>query len=207
MQGRGGKDRGRAARTPWGNAACYSRTMATSRRLIRIGVLTVVGLAVLVLNPVFGVFAGPSFGAEELRAAVEGTWRLTVQAEDGTARAVTFRLAQGSEVEGGHASAHALVRPAAACGRRTLVKSAGACLDETRMPLEVTRIADGGERRQADAGEVTVIGTRFDRAELRVRVAEIQVSASVTPAGEVQRVSSAGDARRELASTLVRIAR
>jgi hypothetical protein len=33
------------------------------------------------------------------------------------------------------------------------------------------------------------------------------VSASVTPAGEARRVSSAGDAGRELPSTLVRIAR
>ena len=69
-----------------------------------------VGLAVLVLNPVFGVLGGPRFGAEELRAAVEGTWRLTVRGEDGAARTVTFRIAQGREVEGGHASAHALIR-------------------------------------------------------------------------------------------------
>jgi hypothetical protein len=182
--------------------------MATSRRRIRIGVFTVVGLAVLVLNPVFGVLAGPSFGAEELRAAVEGTWQLTVRGEVGAARTVTFRLAQGSEVEGGHASARALIRPAAACGHRTLIKSAGACKYGTRMPLEVTLIAEGGERRQAEAGELLVFGTRFDQGLLRVPVAELEVSASVTPAGEVRSaVSSLGDAGRALHSTLVRIAR
>lgn len=181
--------------------------MATPRWQIRIGVCAVVGLAVLVLNPVFGVLAGTSFGADELRAAVEGTWRLTVRGDDGAARTVTFRIAQGSEVEGGHASARALIRPAAACGRRTLVKSAGACLDETRMPLEVTLLADGGQRREAEAGEFWVIGTRFDQARLSVRVAEFRVSARVTPAGEAQSVSSSDDTGRELPSTLVRIAR
>jgi hypothetical protein len=196
-----------AARNKVATAACYSRTMATSRRRIRIGVLTVVGVAVLVLNPVFGVLDRPSFGAEELRAAIEGTWRLTVRDEDGAERTVTFRLAQGSEVEGGHASARALVRPAAACGRRTLVKSAGACRDHTWMPLEVTLIAEGGERPQAETGELLVFGTRFDHALLEVSVAELRVSASVTPAGEVRSVSSLGDAGRALSSTLVRIAR
>jgi hypothetical protein len=181
--------------------------MGRSRRRILIGVCTVVGLAVLVLSPMVDLIPRPNFGADELRAAVEGTWQLTVRGEDGTARTVTFRLVQGSEVEGGHASAHALIRPAAACGRRTLVRSAGACKDTTRMPLEVTRIADGGERREAEAGELMVFGTRFDHALLSVRVAELQVSASVTPAGEVGQVSSSGDAGQEFPSTLVRIAR
>src|ERR1041384_1083901 len=66
-----------AARNKGASATRYRRTMATSRRRIRIGVLTVVGVAVLVLNPVFGVLGRPSFGAEELRVAVEGTWQLT----------------------------------------------------------------------------------------------------------------------------------
>lgn len=195
------------ARNKVASAACYSGTMATSRRRIRIGVFTVVGLAVLVLNPVFGVLAGPSFGAEALRAAVEGTWRLTARGEDGAARTVTFRLAQGREVEGGHASARGLIRTAAACGHRTLIKSAGACKYGTRMPLEVTLIAEGGERRQAEAGELTVFGSSFDQAFLQVRIAELEVSASVTPAGEVRSVESFGDAGRALSSTLVRIAR
>jgi hypothetical protein len=181
--------------------------MTTSRQLSRLLIFTVVGLAVLVLNPVFGVLGRPSFGAEELRAAVEGTWRLTVRGGEGAAQTVTFRLAQGSKVEGEHASAHALVRPAAACGDRTLVKTAGACRDVTRMPLEVTLIADRDERRQAEAGELMVVGGSFDWADLQVRVAELQVSARVTPAGEVRSVSSLGDAGRELPSTLVRIAR
>ncbi|HEX8112363.1 MAG TPA: hypothetical protein VF516_31745 [Kofleriaceae bacterium] len=177
-----------------------------ARQLIRM-LAVVVGLAVMVFNPEYGVFSGPSFGAAELRAAVEGTWRLTVRGEDGTSRSVTFRLAQGSEVEGKHAAVHALVRPAAACGRRSLVKPAGACVDVTRMPLEVTLVADGGERRQAEPGEFVVDGSAFHQGELEVRVAELRVRASVTPAGEVQDVSSVGPARRALPSTLVRIAR
>jgi hypothetical protein len=181
--------------------------MARSRRLILIGVCTVVGLAVLVLSPMIDLVPRPNFGADELRAAVEGTWRLTVRDENGAEGTVTFRLAQGSEVEGEHASAHTLIRPAAACGRRTLVRSAGACKDITRMPLEVTLIADGGERRQAGAGEITVVGTTFAEADLRVRVPHVWVSASVTPAGEARSVSSSGELGQEFSSTLERIAR
>lgn len=181
--------------------------MAASRRRIRVLVFTVVGLAALVLNPVFGVLGGPRFGAEELRAAVEGTWRLTVRGEGGAAQTLTFRLAQSREVEGGQASARSLIRPAAACGRRTLVRTAGACRNTTRMPLEVIWIADREERRPAETGELMVVGETFDWADLEVRVADLRVSARVTPAGEVRSVSSLGDAGRELPSTLVRIAR
>ena len=56
-------------------------------------------------------------------------------------------------------------------------------------------------------GELRVIGTRFDHALLRVRVAELRVSANVTPAGEVRQISTSGDAGRGLPSTLMRIAR
>ena len=197
----------RAPRAIGGARGAFCRDMTAWRQQIRVLVFTLVGLAVLVLNPVFGVLGGPRFGAEELRSAIEGTWRLTVRGEGGTAQTVTFRLAQGREVEGGHASAHALIRPAAACGGRTLVRTAGACLDVTRMPLEVTLIADRGERRQAEAGELLVVGETFDRADLEVRVDDLRVSAQVAPDGEVRSVSSLGDAGRALPSTLVRIAR
>ena len=166
-----------------------------------------VAVAVLVLNPVFGVFSEPGFGAEELRAAVEGTWRLTVRGADGSEQAVMFRLAQGSEVEGGQSSARALVRPAAACGTRTLVRTAGACGDVTRMPLEVRLIAQGVARRQAEPGEFVVLGTEFRDGQLRVTVGDVRLSAGVTARGEVVGVSSHGTAGRELASTLARIAR
>ena len=75
------------------------------------------------------------------------------------------------------------------------------------MPLEVTLIADGGERREVEPGEFVVSGRAFHQGALQVRVAELRVSASVTPAGEARSVSSLGDAGRTLPSTLVRIAR
>src|SRR5262249_39398906 len=147
-------------------------------------------------------FSGPSFGAAELRAAVEGTWRLTVRGEDGTEQTVTFRLAQGSEAEGGHASARALVRPAAAGGTRSRVRRAGACMDVTRMRVEVTRIAEGGEPQRVEPGEFMVFGNEFHLGELRISIAEVHVSARVTPGGEARDVSSYGVARRELRSAL-----
>jgi hypothetical protein len=76
-----------------------------------------------------------------------------------------------------------------------------------RIRIAVPLIADGGERRQAEGGELTVLRTRFDRAALRVRVAELRVSATVTRAGEARHLSSSWDAGRALPSTRVRIAR
>jgi hypothetical protein len=115
--------------------------------------------------------------------------------------------AQGSEAEGGHASARALVRPAAACGTRSLVKTAGPCVDAIRMPLEVTLIAEGGERRQAEPGSSWLAAASFHLGELRIHAAEVRVSARVTPDGEARDVSSHGATGRELPSTLGRIAR
>jgi len=180
--------------------------MAASRRLVRFVSVGTLGLAVLVLNPVFGVFSGPSFGADELRAAVEGTWRLTVATGEGAERTVTFALVQGAKPV--HAGAErTLVRSAAACGSRSLVRTAGACMDTTEMPLEVTLLADGARRPQPEPGELMVIGTRFEQGRLRVAVAELQVTATITPSGEAIGAASEADDGRGLRSTLVRIAR
>lgn len=179
---------------------------ATSRRIQWI-VTGAVAVAVLVLNPVSGVLSGPRFGAAELRAAVEGTWRLTVEGQGGENQTVTFRLAQGTAADLRQARAPGLVREAAACGGRSLVRSAGACMDETRMPLEVTLIAEGGEQRRTKPGEFRAAGDEFRGGELEVAVAEVQLRARVAPGGEVQWVSSYGAAGKPLPSTLVRIAR
>jgi hypothetical protein len=52
-----------------------------------------------------------------------------------------------------------------------------------------------------------VDGTEFRAGRLTVRVAELRLSARVTPGGDVQDVSSYGAAGQELPSARVRIAR
>jgi hypothetical protein len=181
--------------------------MAVSRRFIRFVVVGVLGVSVLVLSPML-LFDRLSyhFGADELRAAVEGTWVWSVTPEGGPAETLTFRLAQGHDAPKGHA-ARSLVRSADACGNRSLVRTAGACIDTTDMPLEVTVIADGPRRGEAARGELMVAGTRFESGSLTVRIGELSLYANVTPQGKVESLDSQRGDRVRVSSTLVRIAR
>jgi hypothetical protein len=180
--------------------------MAASRRFVRLAVLGGIALAVLVLNPWFWKSLGLDydFGTSELRAAVEGTWQLTVTPKDAPEEMVTFTLSQGSTVRQDHAS-RTLVRSADACGKRSLVKTARACLDTTTMPLEV-RIADGAARGRVGSGQLHVDGTRFVEGALSIAIGEIFVDALVTPTGTVERVYGQRGGG-ELPSRLARIAR
>src|SRR4051812_39013776 len=111
------------------------------RSWIKVVLAGTLGLAALVLNPWFGVTSGFDFDEAEMRAAIEGTWRLTVPPTRGAPRDITFRIAQGTAARPSLGLSRALVSPAAACGTRSLVRNAGACLDSTDMPLEITILA------------------------------------------------------------------
>ncbi len=183
--------------------------MAAAGRRIRWIVTGAVALAALVLNPVFGVLSGPHFAAAELRAAVEGTWQLKVD-EGGATRTVAFRIAEGTEADAASAgltSQLELIRPAAACGHRTLVRSAGACRDMTDMPLEVTLLAGGAAPERMRPGTFSVGGDEFKLGWLTVEVAGVVLHAEVTPAGEVEQVMIQRAEGQPLRSTLARIAR
>jgi hypothetical protein len=116
---------------------------------------------------------------------------------------VTFTLAQGSAVRQEHA-ARTLVRAADACGGRSLVKPAGACLDTTTMPLEV-RLAAAGAAPPVGAGELYVFGTQFRNGQLELEVGDIHVKAVVTPLGVIDQLSSYRG-HSELRSRLARVA-
>lgn len=174
--------------------------MALTRRFVKRTVITVVALAVLVLNPVFGLLSGYDFGAPEMRAAVEGTWQLTIASPSAPPRTITFTLAQGAESPDVHAT-RSLVRPAAACGHRSLVKAASACIDSTNMSLDVTMIADGQRQAQPQPGRFMVDGMRFRSGYLRVVVDGVSLEATLTPAGEVVSASSYVPGERDAAAT------
>jgi hypothetical protein len=143
------------------------------RRVIALGL----GLIVLVLSPIAYLWWPPSFhyGDAELRAAVEGTWQL-----EGP-RPLTFSIRQAKAAT--HSSVgRGLVRPAAACGSRTLVRAAEACMDVSEMPLEVATSAGPG------SGSFIVTSTEFRAGQLSLTVPGGYLSAMVAPDGSTHDV-------------------
>ena len=153
------------------------------RKLVAIAI----GLAVLILTPYFLFFSDVRFdyGEPEMRAAIEGTWRLNAPGR--TRLELTIAEAKAPVQH----TSRGLVRSAAACAHRTLVRSAEACMDITKMELAVTATpAVAGAR-----GTFTVVNTSFREGNLELVLGGISVSATVAPDGHVTQldVMSAGD--------------
>jgi hypothetical protein len=110
-----------------------------------------------------------------MRAAVEGTWRLSL---DG--RVTTLRITQGGQVDV-HA-ARELLKSAAACGSRTLIQSANACMTDTRMPLHIVALA--GPPLPVE-GTFMVVSTKFTRGDLELTIGDAHVEARLLPDGTV----------------------
>ncbi len=83
----------------------------------------------------------------------------------------------------------ALVRGAYACGGRTLVKSAGACIDWSEMPLVVTYVSgDTAFSTAAMSGTFKVYGLVFtagDQGELALTIGPYQILMEVTADGSL----------------------
>ncbi len=152
------------------------------------------------LVPVTAFFLNPSlacvgtdqpqfqYGAAEMQAAIAGNWTFTIAPNGATATAVTLQFDEASNVPGATAQAagRSLIRAAHACGTRTLVKSAGACTDDTSMPLAVTFVS--GETSLMNAvlsGVFRVSGTTFQGGLLEVMIGSYQIEASLLPDGTV----------------------
>lgn len=151
-----------------------------------------IAIAVLVLDPIgFWRF---QFDDADMRRAVEGTWQLTLTSQDDS-RTWRFTIAQRGRAE--HAS-RGLVRSADACGKRSFVRTAGACLEMSRMPLELA-LVDGP--RTDVRGELTVTGLTFEAGALELQVGDVYVDASIGPDGTVRRAEA-----RDLRVALVRTA-
>ncbi len=149
---------------------------------MRTPLLLVLAAGALVLDPASACIGSPSytFGEHELRAAVEGTWQLTITSPKGSAETYTLAITESDKPQ--HA-ARAWIKSAAACGSRSFVRNASACMDTTRMPLDVRIVAgpatDG-------SGELMVVGTKFEGAELRLGLGSRSINASITPKGVVE---------------------
>ncbi len=140
-------------------------------------IAVIVAAAFLFLDP-RALLGGYSYDERDLRTAIEGRWRL---AASGEAIELTIRQAD-HEV---HAHRSSLVRSADACGSRTLVRSAHACIDDTRMPLDIL-LATG---EHVD-GLFSVLGVDFRRGGLRFVLPDGRaVEARILPAGTADEVT------------------
>jgi hypothetical protein len=148
----------------------------------------VVPIVMFFLNPNVACVDEPEFqyGAEEMRAAVEGDWSITLTPDGGTATQVTVHVEQGTAPATAQGSGRALVRTAHACGTRTLVKGAGACSDISEMPLAVTYVSGDAAFSSATLrGNFSVLSLTFVVGELYLTLGSYQIHARVNEDGTV----------------------
>jgi len=131
-------------------------------------------VAAFLLNPNLACSDEPQFqyGAAEMRAAVEGDWSLTLTLESG-ALPVTIHVEQAAPapLAAGAQPGRQLLRPAHACGTRSLVKGAGACTDQSEMPLAVTYVSgDAAFASVPMSGQFMVYGLVFGSGEMTLTI-------------------------------------
>ena len=161
--------------------------------------------AVFILNPsACSQASDPQFqyGAEELRAAVEGTWDLTLKTDSGATATLALKFAQSasagpaSGARGDGVRGPALLREAHACGTRTLIASAAACVDLSEMPLDVAFesgdtaldgavIWDEARGRTSLGGYLRVYSLVFTQGELNLSLGDVRITAQILEDGTV----------------------
>jgi hypothetical protein len=149
--------------------------------------LWVLSVAVFLLNPSFACSDEPDFqfGAAEMQAAVAGDWAFTITPTGGYAMQVTVHIDQGTApATAARTAGLALVRAAHACGNRTLVKSAEACIETTQMPLAVGYVSGDAAFASATlSGWFNVHGLTFTMGELDLMIGPYQVLTRVNADG------------------------
>ncbi|HTA19176.1 MAG TPA: hypothetical protein VK989_07770 [Polyangia bacterium] len=158
--------------------------------------LWLVPVAIFFLNP--GFACGPpepqyQYGAAEMRAAVEGSWSFTLTPiTAGASKTVTLRIAQSTTAPAQEARApgRAFVRAAYACGNRTLVASASACVDSSSMPLAITFVSgDASLTNGPFSGMFIIESTTFVDGRLDLTVGSYQLSMQVRADGTIEQAS------------------
>jgi hypothetical protein len=168
-----------------------------------------VGLGAVLLNPGFGCGPDYQYGAEELRAAVEGTWQVAITAPDGTTTRLQIALEQGAQTASSARRTGALVREAAACGTRTLVKGAGACIDSTEMPLAGRVLSgDPGTGDWSVSGNLSVASLTFTTGSLSLAIGPQLLHGNLSSTGVVTNLrTTPGRETAPGTATMERIAR
>ena len=135
-------------------------------------VVVALGFAVMILNP---YYVNPlkskfSYSAAEMKAAIEGTWTLTL--DD---RSYIFHIQQADRDWMPQVSERAM--RLSSCTHRTLVASAAACRDITRMPVVVTLSGENTD------GLFAISSTTLVEGELWIEVDGRKIYAIVMPDG------------------------
>lgn len=144
------------------------------------------------LNPTFACgINDPEFryGATEMRAAVEGNWSFAITSPQmPSPKNVVVRLQQDTKAQesASRSLRGTLIRSAHACGTRTLINTAAACIDLTQMPLAVTFISGDDDFRDANmTGSFRVNGLVFGTGELDPRIGDYAIHGQVGTDGTV----------------------
>jgi hypothetical protein len=126
-----------------------------------------------------------NYGEAEMKAAVEGTWVVTVGADQITVQVAEGHEAQPNQIQAARPGGH-FIRSAHACGNRTFVASANACIDSTSMPLDVTFLSGPDSYRNAVlSGGLTVASTSFSFGYFGLRLGSLSIEAGILPDGTV----------------------
>jgi len=147
-------------------------------------------IASFFLNPAFACTSEDDFqyGAAEMKAAVEGEWTFTITPAGGTPVQAHVELAQSAHARATAARTRStsLVRSAYACGTRTLIAGAAACLPSTTMPLDVTFIdGDPSLAGASLSGAFSVLALTFEQGELYLVLGSYQLLVGVNSDGSV----------------------
>ena len=131
------------------------------------------GLLAFVLNPGFACSPnsddpGFTYGEKEMLSTVQGPWRVTIDKGNGP---VSFTLLVDQAASASarlEKQGRAFIRSAHACGTRTFVKGAAACIDMSEMPLAVTFTSgDTTYKDIAYAGTFRVTSLNFTQGDLQ----------------------------------------
>jgi len=168
--------------------------------MMRKFVVALAALAAFLITPyfLFEAYFTYQFGEAEMRAAVEGTWTLELHPTEGAPRSITFRIEQARQAAHGSRE-RGWIRAASACGHRTFIRSAEACMDASDMDLTLTAV--GPDRPRSLRGRLFVTGLAFERGSLELDVEGQSIYADISSIGAVRSVR-AGD---QVAATLARV--
>jgi hypothetical protein len=156
-----------------------------------------IGVAIIVVlvavNPMFRMFVHDySYSETDMRRAVEGAWTLT----PAHGAPIHFTATERSM----HATREGLIRSAGACGERSFVHTAGACMDFSTLDLAIA-----STDIKVEQATFQVFGLDFAKGELELRGGkQLQLRARITPAGIVSEVDLT-IAGQQVPATLVRM--
>lgn len=131
------------------------------------------------------------YGAEEMRAAVEGTWDLALKLDTGETATLALTIEQAKATASAPKdTGPELLRAAHACGTRTLIASADACADSSEMPLKVEYLSgdtsignavlwDEARGPASIFGNFRVNSLLFYGGELYVNIGDLYLSARI----------------------------